>query len=510
MMRGLSTAVLVLLAGCSLDPRYTRPVAPVPPGFPAGAAYPPLPAEAAPLAWRTLFRDAALQAIVDQALTSNRDLRVALANVEVARQQYRIQRAEQFPQVGVDGGVTRSRSSSAGVPTGVGTGTTTGGAGAGSGVGAGSGGGGTGMGTGTVVSTGGRNRTIYNAGITLAAFEIDLFGRLRSLSRAAFNDYLATGAGARSSRLAIVAGVAEAYYQLAADRSALGVAQRTVASAERSVRLTDQRRAGGVAPRTDVDQARTVLETARADVADYTARVAQDRNALDLIAGAPVAEALLPASIEAVDGLIGEVPAGLSSTVLLRRPDVVEAELQLLAANARSGAARAAFFPTISLTAAAGFTSTALSSLFSDNAFQWSAGPGVSLPIFDGGARSANLGVAKASRDVAMAQYERAIQVAFREVADALARRGTIDAQLAAVRANTAAAADNYRLSEARYREGVDNFLLSLDAQRTLYAAQQRLAVARQTRAVSLVTLYQALGGDELTDPDRSALPTPR
>lgn len=487
-MRGRSLLALALLAGCSLDPRYIRPAAPIPPALPTGGA----PTTGVTLSRADIFRDPALQAIIARALANSRDLRIALADVESARAQYRVQRAEQLPEIGLDSGVTRSRSSStsSGVSTGAGTG-----------VGAGTGG------TGTVVTAGSRNRTIYTAGIGLAAFEIDLFGRLHSLSRAAFDEYLATAAGARAARLSLVGGVADAYYQLAADRSALAVAARTAASAERSVRLTDQRRAGGVAPRSDVDQARTVLETARADLANYTTLVAQDRNALELLVGAPVADAMLPASIEAVDGLLGDAPAGLDSAVLLRRPDVVQAELQLKAAYARIGAARAAFFPTISLTGTLGFASTALSSLFTGGAFTWSAGPGLALPIFDGGRRSGDLAYARAQQTLTLAQYERAIQTAFRETADALARRATIDEQVRAVQANEAAAADNFRLSDARYREGIDNFLVSLDAQRTLYAAQQRLAAARLTRAAARVALYQALGGDELTGPDISALP---
>ncbi len=484
-MRGRSLIALALLSGCSLEPHYIRPAAPVPPALPSGGAA----TAGATLSRADIFRDPALRSIIAQALANSRDLRIALANLESARAQYRIQRAGQLPEIGVDAGVTRSRSSdTSGVSTGTGTGTGTGG-------------------TGTVVPTGSRNRTIYTAGIGLASFELDLFGRLHSLSRAAFDEYLATAAGARAARLSLVGGVANAYYQLAADRSALAVAARTAASAERSVKLTDQRRAGGVAPRSDVDQARTVLETARADLANYTTLVAQDRNALELLVGAPVADSMLPASIEAVDGLLGDAPAGLDSAVLLRRPDVVQAELQLKAAYARIGAARAAFFPTISLTGTLGFASTALSSLFTGGAFQWSAGPGLSLPIFDRGRRSGDLAYARAQQTLTLAQYERAIQTAFRETADALARRATIDEQVRAVQANEAAAADNFRLSDARYREGIDNFLVSLDAQRTLYAAQQRLAAARLTRAAARVALYQALGGDELTGPDISALP---
>ncbi len=460
----LSLPIALALAACSLEPRYDRPAAPVPPVSPRGPAYAPATDESLPrLSWRALFGDPALQAVIEQALANNRDLRIAAANVESARAQYRVQRAAQFPQFGLEGGVsatdsttTRLTAAAGGATTGVGG--TTAGAADGS----------------------RRTRTVYSLGLGLASFELDLFGRLHSLSRAQFDQYLATAAGARSARLALVAELANAFFELAADRSALAIAASTAQNAERSVMLTDKRRAAGISSRIDLSQARTVLATARADVANYTTEVAQDRNALELLVGAPVADALLPTSIERVDGLFGPVPAGLSSTVLLRRPDGDQAELQLMAANARIGAARAAFFPTISLTGSAGFASTALSSLFTGGAFSWSAGPGVTLPIFDAAANSGNLAFAKAQRDLALAQYEQAIQTAFREVADAL---------------------DNYRLADARYRAGIDNFLTSLDAQRTLYAAQQSLAAARLLRADSIVALYRAIGGDELTDP---------
>ncbi len=465
----LPLLALTLTAGCSLEPAYQRPAAPVPPASPSGPAYAtPLDEGVPSLSWRTLFRDRALQGVIDQALVNNRDLRIAAANVASARAQYRVQRADQFPRIGAQGGVSLADNASS-------SGNSSGGNGA---------------------------RTVYSLGVGLTSFELDLFGRLRSLSRAAFDQYLATAAGARSVRLALVAEVASAYFELAADRSALAVAAATARNAERLVSLTDQRRAAGISSRIDLSQARTVRDTARADVANFTTEVAQDRNVLELLVGAPLADGWLPASIESVDDRFGALPTGLSSTVLLRRPDVVEAELQLMAANARIGAARAAFFPTISLTGALGFASTALSKLFSGGAFEWSAGPGATLPLFDAGANRGNLAYARAQRDLFVAQYERAIQTAFREVADALARRGTIDAQLAARQDNVAAALENYRLSDARYRAGIDNFLVSLDAQRTLYSAQQALAAARLLRADSVVALYRAIGGDELTDPD--------
>ena len=294
--------------------------------------------------------------------------------------------------------------------------------------------------------------------------------------------------------------MASAYLTLATDRSLLAVAVETEASAARSVELTRARLTGGVAPRTDLRQAETVFEQARSDRANLTTLVAQDRNALELLVGAPVADADLPASIEGVDGLLVEAPAGLDSRILLRRPDVAQAEYQLRAANAQIGAARAAFFPNISLTALAGVASPALSALFDGNSFVWSAESAAGQTLFDGGANRGNLAAAKARRDLAVAQYQKGIQNAFREVADALARRGTINDQMAAQAALEAAATDSYALANARYKEGIDPFLNALDAQRTLYSARQTLAATRLVRADNLVTLYRTLGGDLLVD----------
>ena len=338
--------------------------------------------------------------------------------------------------------------------------------------------------------------TSCRAGAT--SWEIDLFGRLRSLTRATFDIYLGQEAAARAARLTLVADIANAYLQLAADRSLLAIALDTASSAQTTVTLTQARLDGGVAPRTDLRQAQTVLATARADQANVTALVAQDRNALDLLVGAPVADALLPPSIEAVDALLGELPAGLDSQVLLRRPDVVQAEYQLRAANARIGAARAAFLPRISLTGLAGLSSTALSALFTGGAFTWTVAPSASIPIFDGGANAGNLAYAHAQRDYYVANYQKTIQTAFREVADALARRGTIDAQLAADQLNLEAAQDTLNLDVQRYRTGIDPYLNTLDAQRTLYDARRTISTARLTRAQNLVALYQQLGADAL------------
>ncbi|KRB82748.1 transporter [Sphingomonas sp. Root710] len=453
------------LSACSFEPAYRRPAPAIPAALPAEGAQAEAPY--ATLSYRDVFRDPNLVALIDQALANNQDLKAALANVQSARALSTIARADLFPQVDASAGLTTGDSSNQNS----------------------SGAGNAGRG----------RRTSYSADLG-ASWEIDLFGRLRSLNNAAFNQYLGSEAAQRGARLALIAQVANVYLALAADRSLLKIAGETRASAAKSVDLTRALLKGGVAPRTDLRQAETVLAQAEADQAALETAVAQDRNALQLLIGAPVEEALLPASIESVDGLLAEAPAGLDSSVLLRRPDVVEAEYGLRAANARIGAARAAFFPRIGLTALAGFASTALSSLFDGDAFTWSVSPSATLPIFDGGANIGNLRYSKAQRDLALATYQKAIQSAFRDVADALARRATIDRQLGASRQLDASARDSLFLATARYREGIDPYLNTLDAQRTAYSAARTLVNTRLVKAQNLVTLYQSLGGDQLVD----------
>ncbi len=458
------------LSACSFAPEYVRPELPVPPSWPAGDAYLRQSEAVLPsISYRDIFRDLRLQTIVEQALANNRDLRIAAANIAVARAQYRIQRAELLPSVGASSNYTRSDA---------GTGRAFNG--------------------GAPVTGGVRENFSANLGIT--AFEIDLFGRVRSLSDAAQNRYFSTESAARATRLTLVGDIATAWLTYAADQSLLKIARDTAASAERSVTLTKLRLDGGIAPRTDLAQAQIVLQTAQSDLATQTTAVAQDVNALQLLVGAPVDAALLPASIEEAAATVAALPAGVDSGVLLRRPDVVQAEYDLRAANAEIGAARAALFPRISLTALAGLASNSLSGLFTSGAFNYSIAPSASYPIFQAGAGRAGVVQSKAQRDAALATYEKAIQTAFREVADALARRGTIGDQLAAQTALTVAASDNYRLSDARYRGGIDTFLQSLDAQRSLYAARRSLVTTQLTGATNLVTLYRTLGGDATLD----------
>jgi len=476
MTRRLLPALLAVtvLAGCkTMEPKYSQPAPPVPASWPQGDSYLRSSEAALPsVTWLDIFRDPRLQHLVQQAIVTNRDLRIAAANIEAARAQYRVARADIFPTVTAGGGATVS------------------GNGGGSSSGGGSGGGGGGSGP----------NTRFSGDIGVSNFELDLFGRLRSLSNAQLDQYFASEAAARATRLTLVGEIASAYFTCAADRSLLRVARETEAAAARAVTLTNARLQGGIASRIDLRQAQTVLEQARSDVAAQVTRVAQDRNALQLLVGAPIDEADLPPSIEAVDGLVRELPAGLDSSILLRRPDVVEAEYQLISANARIGAARAAFFPRISLTGLLGLASNALGALFSGGAFSYSAGANASLPIFDAGATRGNLQYAEAQRRLFLARYEQTIQTAFREVSDALARRGTIGDQFAAQTRLVAAAQDSLALNEARYRNGIESFLNVLDAQRTLYTAQRSLVATRLTRATNLADLYRTLGGDQSLD----------
>lgn len=477
---------MLALSACSLAPPYVQPALPVPVSWPVGDAYLRQSEAALPsVGYRQVFTDPRLQRVIDRALANNRDLRVAAANIDIARAQYRIQRAELFPQVDVGGryGLSGGGGSSFGTS---GTNGTTTGTGTGAGTSPG----------GNAATSGSGARNSFSANVGVTAFEIDLFGRVRSLTGAALDRYFATEAAARATRLTLVGDVADAWLQLGADRSLLLLARQTATVAAQSVRLTRARLEGGVSSRVDLAQAQQIFETANADVAQQTTAVAQDGNLLQLLVGAPVEGALLPATIDQAAPGVVALPAGVDSGVLLRRPDVVEAEYQLRAADGEIGAARAALFPRLSLTGLLGFGSSALTSLFSGGAFTFSVAPAASYPIFTAGAGRANVAGARAQREAALATYERTIQSAFRETADALARQGTIDAQLGANRRFAAAAGDALSLTNARYQGGIETFLSSLDAQRSLYTAQRTLVGTTLTAASNRVALYRALGGD--------------
>jgi len=450
MRRLLVLAATLLAAGCSMEPKYTRPDLPVLPSWPVGDAYLAQSEAALPsYAWPDVFTDPRLQAIIGQALTNNQDLARAAANIVAAREQYRIQRADLLPQLDASAGYRRTDS-------------------------------------GETVSL----------GLSIASYELDLFGRVRAGAHAAQNRYFATEAGARATRLTLIADIAEAWIAHGADSSLLAIAEDTAKTASQGVKLTRLRLEGGIAPRSDVRQAEITLHTAEADIAAQTTAVAQDRNALELLVGAPVDPATLPTSIEDAAAHIAEVSAGVESSILLRRPDVLQAEWQLRAANADIGAARAALFPRITLTTLLGLASPALGNLFSGDSLNWQAGGNVAYSIFQGGAGKANVRYSQAQRDAALAGYRKAVQSAFADVADALARRGTIDAQLGAARAGRDAAADNASLSAMRYRGGISSYLESLTAQQALYGLQRSLVSVQRLRAINRVDLYRSLGGD--------------
>lgn len=451
----------VALAGCSLAPPYQQPATPVPAQWPSGPAY-QAPKQSAPLAgelkWQEFFPDARLQKLIETALQSNRDLRLAALNVERARAMYGIQRAELYPALDAQGKGGKQRQSI------------------------------------DLISPGDdRTRGQYSLDLGIAAWEIDFFGRIRSLSNQALEEYLATDEARRGAQIALIGEVARAWLQLSADRENLQLARATLESQQAAYALVKQRYDVGVANELDLKRAQVPLDTARGDLARYTQAVAQDRNALDLLAGTPVAEEWLTPDLDSV-APPAVIAAGLSSETLLHRPDVMAAEHRLKGAYANIGAARAALFPHISLTTSVGTASSQLSGLFDGGTGTWAFTPQFVAPIFDARLWAA-LRVSKTDREIALAQYEKTIQSAFRDVADALAAQGTIDAQVAAQQSLTAAQADSYRLASLLFERGVDSYLPVLDAQRAHYAAQQGLVSLRLARLASQVRLYAVLGG---------------
>ena len=466
----LAAAVATLLTGCTLEPHYHRPPPPVP-ALPGGTA---AGTGAADIGWREFFPDPQLQQLIALALTNNRDLRVAALNVQSAQAQYRIQRASLFPTVDASAveQVTRTptRVLESEFPT------------ASSAV------------AGQALPSGITVRT-YDVGVGFTNYELDVFGRIRSLSHAALEQYFSSGETRRSVQLTLVAEVASAYLAVLADQTLLDITRETLKSQEESYALTQKLFSGGTSTELALRQAETTVDTARANLAQYNRQLAQDRDALELLLGAPI-----PDGIDVSGGLdrgttVAELEEGIPSDVLVRRPDILAAEHQLMAANAEIGAARAAFLPSIRLTGSFGTESAQLSGLFKGASRAWAFSPDISIPIFAGGANVANLQATQLARDTAVAQYEKAIQTAFREVADALVARSTLDEQLAAQQALVSASAVAYRLADMRYRGGVDSYLNALVAQVSLYGARQQLQTVRLTRLQNLVTLYKALGG---------------
>ncbi|OEC33718.1 outer membrane protein, multidrug efflux system [Pseudomonas cuatrocienegasensis] len=459
----LSIAVTAfILSGCSMIPDYRQPAAPIAAQWPEGPAY--TPAQAADMAateqgWRTFFRDPALQRLVETALQNNRDLRVAALNIEAYRAQYRIQRSDLLPSVSADGAGSRQR-----VPANA---SQTGQAGI---------------------------NSQYSATLGINAYELDLFGRLRSLSEQALQVYFSSEQARRSTQISLVASVANAYLTWQADQALLQLTRDTLQAFEDSYALTARSNDVGVASALDLSQARTSVEGARVNLARYQRLVAQDLNNLTLLLGSGV-PADLPQGLGLNAEPFAELPVGLPSDLLQRRPDILEAEHLLKAANANIGAARAAFFPSISLTANAGTLSPDLSGLFDAGSGTWLFQPQISLPIFNAGRLRASLEYAEIQKDISVAQYERSIQTAFQEVSDGLAARQTYNEQLQAQRDLVQANQDYYRLAERRYRIGIDSNLTFLDAQRSLFSAQQSLITDRLSQLTSEVNLYKALGG---------------
>jgi len=462
----LPLGALVVLGGCStMAPKYSRPEAPVPAAWPAGAAYKNQAAakEQKPLAevpWQEFFVDPQLRKVIELALTNNRDLRVAVLNIERTRALYQIQRADLFPQIDAS-----AEANYQGIPK--------------------------------DFSSTGSHRTShqYTAGLGAASYELDLFGRVRSLKDQALEEFLATEQARRAVQISLVSQVATSYLTLAADRERLKIARGTLANQQASYDLTKSRFAAGVASALDLSQAQTSVEAARVDIARYTTLIAQDENALNLVVGSVVPDEFKPKQLAATMTGLKDLTPGLPSDVLLNRPDILQAEAQLRGANANIGAARAAFFPRIALTTSVGIGSNSLSGLFKGGALAWQFAPQISLPIFDGGFNKANLKASEVERDILVAQYEKAIQTAFREVADVLAQRGTIEDQVAAQRALSNANSESLRLSQARYERGIDNYLNVLISQRSLYDSQQSLISTELARLNNMVGFYKVVGG---------------
>ena len=465
-LRGAAVAAsLLVLSGCaSMAPKYTRPEAPVPSDWPSGPAYKenaaaPASRTVPDIPWQRFFIDKQLQKLIALALDNNRDLRIAALNIEESRALYRIQRADLFPTVtataaGLDQRIPASLSS-----------------------------------TGQAMSS-----HQYSVGLGFSAYELDLFGRVRSLNNQALEQFFATGEARRSLQISLIAEVATDYLNLAADKEHLKIARETFESRQFSYNLIKSRFEAGASSELDLRQAETTVDSASVDIASYTSQVAQDENALALVIGSPVPADLLPSGLNAISAL-QDINAGLPSVVLQRRPDIMQAEHLLKAANANIGAARAAFFPRISLTDGLGLSSAQLTGLFKGASWLWNFAPEITLPIFDAGRNRANLEVTEVEHKIFLAQYEKAIQVAFREVSDALAQHGTLGAQLDAQQSLTDATAKTYSLSQARYSKGISSYLDVLDSQRSLYSAQQGLIAVRLSRLTNLATLYKVLGG---------------
>ncbi|HSZ53767.1 MAG TPA: efflux transporter outer membrane subunit [Caulobacteraceae bacterium] len=467
MRRPLAIAVSALvLTACShgtLEPPYHRPALPVPPAFPTEAPYAQQAPGARPASWQSVFTGPKLQRLITLALAQNRDLRSAVAQTEASRAQFHAQRAALFPTVNGTASAQYGQEYINLPPQ---------------------------LGINPDFSI-----TEYQLGLGTTSYQVDLFGKIRSQTRAAFEQYVATREGQLNVEITVAANVAADWLTMAGDESLLEVSRETLDAGQQSLNLTQSRLANGVGTGLDVAQAQTIVQQARADIGRYETQVAQDLDALQLAVGAPIPVELRPTDLDDPSAALPVIPGALQSSVLLRRPDVLQAEDQLRSANANIGAARAAFFPSISLTGSVGTASASLAQLFAPPTMIWQFTPTVTLPIFTGGLNRANLAYAKAEDRLAVAQYEKAIQTAFREVADALAVQGRIDERIAAQQGLVAASAESLRLSTALYERGEDTYLDVLTAQRTLFVAQQALISLQVLAKTNIVTLYQVLGG---------------
>lgn len=456
----LSGVIFFILSGCTLIPKYERPAAPVPNQWPTGAAYNQTMSNTntAKIPWRDFITDLRLQKVIEMSLNNNRDMRVAALNVERARALYGIQRSELLPTVNAIGSMNKGR-------------------------------------TPADLTTNGIENTYeqYSVNLGIISWEIDFFGRIRSLKENVFEQYLATDQARLSTQILLISSVAGAYFTLAADREALKLSISTLEAQETTYRLVRKRLEVGLASELDLYRIKSQVDTAKADVARYTQLAARDENALNLLAGSTVPKNLEPLELANISPP-KEVSAGLSSEILLNRPDILAAEHGLKAANANIGAARAAFFPRISLTTTIGTASASLSGLFKDGSSTWNFAPTIIMPIFDARTWFA-YDVTKVDKDISIAQYEKAIQAAFREVADSLAVQGTVNQQISAQQSLVDAVNQTYRLSTARYLKGIDSYLGVLDAQRSLYSAQQGLIGLHLTKLNNMIVLYKALGG---------------
>ncbi len=463
--RFLLPALALAASGCAPTSRYQRPQVPIPTTWPSGPAYQRIASTQATapdqLPWQEFYTDPRLRKVIAAALLNNRDLRLAALNVQRAQGIYGIQRAELIPKIGASASLDRRRFPADLSP-----------------------------GSGSLVSK------QYNVSLGVLAWEPDFFGRIRSLSAAALNEYLSTEQAARSARILLVSNVAGTWLTLAADRENLQLAQTTLQSQQDALDLVSSRVRLGGAPELDLYRAQAQVQSAQVAVARFIKLTAQDLNALNLLAGSPAPDELLPASLADAQAP-AVVQAGASSQLLLQRPDILQAEYHLRAAYANVEAARAALFPTISLTGSVGTASSELSGLFKSGSQTWNFVPQIALPLLDARIWAAAR-VSKVDRQMAVENYQRAIQISFREVADALAVVGTVDQQVAAQQALVDAVAKTYRLSNLRYERGLDNYLSVLDAQRSLYAAQQELVLLRLEKMTAQVRLYATLGGGGL------------